>query len=312
MAISTPAYSQINHVATALEYKSKKAFINTGAQAGSALTQATVLVYDDILRFQTGPNKYFTADELATFKYDNFEGNVIWFMDELVGMESDWRRDAAAADTSGNVNQTAYGYVQFTNATVETAVNRYINHIERFNERSATRSIHYYGISKGSKIRIPYWVSRIKASIDAGTYNHKFEIDRMTYDELTALAFVHLHRKTSKDSNFRLLSFGDVIAAKELYENNHHTNAKTATLNRLDRISQPGLDADGKTIPGTDPGFFRIHYVPAPTLMKFAQGLPTAEALTLLYNITVEQIFTTKYKAKVAEVRAANDLTSDD
>ena len=130
----------------------------------------------------------------------------------------------------------------------------------------------------------------------------------MTYDELTALAFVHLHRKTSKDSNFRLLSFGDVIAAKELYENNHHTNAKTATLNRLDRISQPGLDADGKTIPGTDPGFFRIHYVPAPTLMKFAQGLPTAEALTLLYNITVEQIFTTKYKAKVAEVKAANGV----
>ena len=52
MAISTPTPTQINLVSTALEYKSKKPFINIGASPGSSMTQAFTLVYDDIIRFQ--------------------------------------------------------------------------------------------------------------------------------------------------------------------------------------------------------------------------------------------------------------------
>ena len=99
MAISTPTPTQINHVATALEYKSKKPFINIGASPGSSMTQAFTLVYDDIIRFQKGTEGYFTDAEIADFTYDNFAGNGIWFMDELTGMESDWDRFAAAAAT---------------------------------------------------------------------------------------------------------------------------------------------------------------------------------------------------------------------
>ena len=152
-------------------------------------------------------------------------------------------------------------------------------------------------------------MSRIKAAIDAGTYDHIFELRRLTWDQTAALAFVHMHREDSKDSNFRLLSFGDVTAAKEIYKKNHHTNPDKDTLDRLNLDYQQGLDTErGYTVNGDDPGFFRIHYIPAPTLMKFAQGLPTASALTLLYNIVVDQIFTDRYKAKVTEVKAANGV----
>ena len=138
MAISTPTKTQINHVATAREYSQKQTFINiTGNRTGSFLTEATVLVYDDILRFQKGPSGYFTAAEIADFDYDEFAGNVLWFMDELVGMESDWNKNASP----GIAGNTAYGYVQFTEATVATAVTRYATHIKSFNDRKGIRSI---------------------------------------------------------------------------------------------------------------------------------------------------------------------------
>ena len=311
MALAIPAHSTQRHEATALEYKAKKTFIDSGARAGSYMTQAVVLVYDDILRFQTGPNAYFKLNEVADFNFDYFKGNSIWFMDELVGMESDWKYNAEAAVTSGDKNLTAYGFVQFTKDTVETAVNRYIGHIKRFNIRKDNRGWQPWAIPAGSEMQIPFFVNRIKIAIDAGKYDHKFELGRLTYDQQIALAFVHLHRETSKDSNFRLLSMGDVDAAKTIYKNNHHTNPKAATLLRLNVTKQPGLDKDGKTIPGTQPGFFRVHYVPAPTLLKFTQGLPTARALTLLYDIVLDQIFSPAYKAKVVEGRVATDLTSD-
>ena len=313
MAISTPTPTQINLVSTALEYKSKKPFINIGASPGSSMTQAFTLVYDDIIRFQKGTEGYFTDAEIADFTYDNFAGNGIWFMDELTGIESDWDRFAAAAATSGDDRQTAYGYMQFTSPTVKTAVNRYINHIERCNARKNTRGWGPWGIPNGGEINIPYWISRIKTSLDNNTYNHKFELGRLTYDQSAALAFVHMHREGSKDSNFRLLSFGDITAAKELYKNNHHTDPDAPTLLRLNVTIQPGLTKDGKTVAGTQPGFFRIHYIPAPGLItRTVQVMPTAAALTLLYDIAIDQIFTDRYKAKVAEVRAANGLTSDD
>jgi hypothetical protein len=144
-------------------------------------------------------------------------------MDELVGMESDWIKTAEASST------TAYGYVQFTEASVQTAINRYINHLERFNTRSLTRDWVPYSIKLGETLPIPEWLETIKYS----TKTHKEKLNTLTYDEILALAFVHLHSGKSKDSNFVLLAKGDIYAAKEIYKNNHHTNPDEATLARL-------------------------------------------------------------------------------
>jgi hypothetical protein len=222
MAISTPTKTHINVVATTFDYSAKS---NLGQiRTGSYLSQASMLVYDDILRFQNSTDTP-TAD-ISNFNYNQFEGNILWFMDELVGMESDWIQDASP----GIKGNTAYGYVQFTEDSVETAVNRYIGHLERFNERSADRGWEPYSIKKDETLPTPEWLIILKNS----TKTHEEKLDALTYDEVLALAFVHLHSKKSKDSNFVLLSEGDIYASKELYKNNHHTNPDAATLTRLE------------------------------------------------------------------------------
>jgi hypothetical protein len=191
-----------------------------------------MLVYDDILRYQRGVEYThgLTAEKVDAFNYNQFEGNILWFMDELVGMESDWIKTAAASVTSGDKTLTAYGYVQFTEDSVETAVNRYIGHLERFNERSPTRDWEPYSIKRNETLPIPEWLTTLKNS----TKTHKEKLDALTYDEMLALAFVHLHSKKSKDSNFVLLAEGNIYASKEIYKNNHHTNPDAATLTRLE------------------------------------------------------------------------------
>ena len=65
-------------------------------------------------------------------------------------------------------------------------------------------------------------------------YNHKNELDKLTYDQVLSLAFVHLHRSDSKDYNFVQLAKGNADIAKEIYKNNHHTNPDAATLSRME------------------------------------------------------------------------------
>jgi len=252
-SITLPAAATINVVATTSDY-SQKSNLGTAA-TGSFLIQAIQLVYDDILRFQTSKDGYFTDAELADFKYNAFEGNALWFMDELIGVESDWRQDAS------NSESTAYGYGQFTEASVPTAVNRYLGHLERFNLRrirpfqKVDRGWKPYGIAPDQKLEKPRFIKRLNSAILGNLvlfsynpfYEHKKFMDELTYDQYCALVFVHLHRKESKDSNFRLLSFGDVEAAKTLYKNNHHTNPDAKTNARLD-------------------DFFKIHYKPTQQL----------------------------------------------
>ena len=273
MAVTIPTKTQINMVTTGEPVGYYSAKSNLKESTGSFMRQATMLVYDDILRFQKTPKGYFTDAEIADFVYHAFEGNVLWFMDELVGMESDWKKYAKNSKTG------AYGYVQFLNKdTVQTAVNRYINHVERFNINESNNDRSYMGMimkfaeSTGLStianpldiIQIPFFVSNLKKKLDANTYNHEADIDGLTYDQLLALAFVHLHSKDSKDSNFRLLSFGDVTAAKDIYKENHHTNPDAETLNRLT-------------------GFFKIHYKPAakdwPKLREILPGALLAHEL---------------------------------
>ena len=271
MAVSIPTQATINVVSTPSEYSAKS---NLRESPGSFLTQATQLVFDDIRRFQTSSQGYFTQAELDDFKYHAFEGNVLWFMDELVGLESDWIKDAAAKST------TAYGYVQFTEDSVETAVNRYIGHLDRFNARRDTRNWRPYGVPLGTFVT-PFFVGNLKKKIDNGTYNHEADLDALTYDQQLALAFVHLHSKTSRDSNFRLLSFGNVAAAKEIYERNHHTNPDQATLNRLT-------------------GFFKVHYRTAEeTEIQLKDILPGA----LLADSLLKELETSRYKGLIDKVK---------
>ena len=279
MAITTPAKTQINHVATAREYSQKQTFINiTGNRTGSFLTQATVLVYDDILRFQKGPNGYMSDSDIKAFHYYKFAGNVLWFMDELVGMESDWIQDANP-EIKGN---TAYGYVQFTRPTIKTAIERYKGHIDRFNERKDTRDWHPYGIPAGTKMKYPFWLTQLTIKNRIGAAND-FMMNGLSYDEMLALALVHLHSKKSKDSNFALLAQGDVTAAKDIYKNNHHTNPDAATLLRLNV---------------TNGGFFKIH---KPSLVTKVLELSPA---ALLATSLLDELKTSRYADRVKNIKS--------
>ena len=235
--ITLPTAATINVVATTSDYSAKS---NLTAAAGSNLTEATMLIYDEILRYQRGGGGRYTHGlteaMIDDFDYDQFAGNVLWFMDELVGLESDWRKDAAAGST------TAYGYAQFTEDSVQTAVNRYRYHIDKFNSRSIlgrrdwqpTGYVNADGVFGGTKMKYPDWLITLENALQGNLvglsyvpyYDHKLHLGALTYDQQLALAFVHLHREGSKDYNFVQLAKGDVTAAVALYENNHHTPAK--------------------------------------------------------------------------------------
>ena len=230
-------------------YKAKTE--NLKEEQGSMLTQATMLVYDEILRYQrdVAYTHGLTAELVDEFHYDDFAANVGWFMDELVGMESDWKKEASP----GIEGNTAYGYAQFTEESVKTAVNRYIYHINQFNSRSILGRRDWQprgytngdGIFDGTKLRRPQWLIDLNyklhdqqsgGTVYPATYDHKTDLDALTYDQVCALAFVHLHSKTSKDYNFVQLAKGDTTAAKEIYTRNHHTKPDADTLKRLEKF----------------------------------------------------------------------------
>lgn len=242
-----PINIDIIHAGYQVNYKPK--VDNLKEVQGSFLTQATMLVYDEILRYQrdVAYTHGLTADMVDAFDYDSFEANVKWFMDELVGTESDWIK------TASNDESTAYGYVQFTEPSVKTAVTRYIYHINQFNSRSILGRRDWQprgynngdGIFDGTKLRRPEWLIDLNyrlhdqqsgGTVYPATYKHKEDLDRLTLDQMTALAFVHLHSKTSKDYNFVQLALGSVTAAKEIYKKNHHTNPDAKTLARMEKF----------------------------------------------------------------------------
>jgi hypothetical protein len=241
MALLTlPTAATTNPVSTVADYAAKS---NLTEISGSFMTEATMMVYDEILRFQRGSAGYthgLTKEAVDAFEYDAFAANVLWFMDELVGLESDWIKTAANDDSS------AYGYVQFTEPSVKTALTRYRYHIEKFNSRSilGRRDWEPYGYKNskylgGTKMEYPIWFTKIEQLMETVTggiissmvkpmYNHEKHLAELTYDQMLALAFVHLHSKTSKDYNFVQLAKGGqdaVTAAIEIYEDNHHTKA---------------------------------------------------------------------------------------
>ena len=179
--------------ATSSEYYTKT--VNLKETAGSFLAEATMLVYDEILRYQRDVEFTHGLDEaaIAAFDYDAFAGNVKWLMDELVGVESDWKKDASP----GIEGNTAYGYVQFTEASVATAVERYSYHIRKFNSRSILgrrdwQPRGYINSDKligGTKMHLPQWLWDLKNKTQpeeilgvtiGGGYDHKNDLDALT------------------------------------------------------------------------------------------------------------------------------------
>ena len=257
--ITLPAKSSFNQLAPVNidlilpgyeAYKTKPR--NLKAEQGSYMTEAVMLVYDEILRYQRNVQFTYGLDEaaLTIFDFDSFAANAAWMMDELVGTESDWIKDASP----GIKDNTAYGYVQFTKDSVETAVNRYRYHIEKFNSRSILGRRDWQprgyknstGLLGGTKMKYPKWLTDLEDAIRGdligfsyvSSYDHRKEMDKLTYDQMLALAFVHLHRAESKDYNFVQLAKGDVTAAKEIYSRNHHTNPDADTLARMELFFQ--------------------------------------------------------------------------
>lgn len=249
--LTLPTAAQMNAVypvniptLTSSEYYTKT--VNLKESAGSFLAEATMLVYDEILRYQRNVEFTHGLDEaaIAAFDYDAFEANIIWFMDEIVGVESSWKKDAVNSESG------AYGYVQFLNQdSVETAVNRYRYHIEKFNSRRVLgrRDWNPRGFSDGRRMEYPEWLitlerkvnnSLLGTVVDPGDYDHQADLSLLNYDEMVALAFVHMHSKTSKDFNFVQLAKGDVTAAKEIYSKNHHTNIDAKTEARMEKFFQ--------------------------------------------------------------------------
>ena len=54
--------------------------------SGSWTTQATILVYDDILRFDKGTLTNTTPITKDNFKFSTFQTNIFWWVDNLIGM----------------------------------------------------------------------------------------------------------------------------------------------------------------------------------------------------------------------------------
>ncbi len=255
MALLTlPAQATVNVVSTASSNSTNVYYTknNLTETTGSYMTEATMLVYDEILRYQRNVQFTHGLDEaaLTAFDFDAFAGNALWLMDELVGIESDWRKTASP----GIKGNTAYGYAQFTEPTIKTATTRYRYHIEKFNSRSILGRRDWQprgyknstGLLGGTKMKYPKWLTDLEDAIQGqligtgyiSSYDHEEEMNKLTYDQMLALAFVHLHGENSKDYNFVQLSKGDITAAKDLYKRNHHTNPDADTLARIELFFQ--------------------------------------------------------------------------
>ena len=289
--ILIPTATNVNVVATPSTdptnpYYTKK---NLNEKTGSFLTQATVLVYDDIKRAQgIKLTNNLTQAQLDAFDYDEFAGNILWFMDELVGMESDWKQNASP----GIVGNTAYGYVQFTEPAVTTlAVKLYNSHLKRFNERKDTRDWQPWGIPLGTEISTPYWVSSLKKHIDNGTYKHRTQMNLLTYDKMLALALIHLHWPESKDSDFVLVAQGDIDAAKRIYIRDHHKKAGGPDAKTLLRLNVTGG------------GFFQLHTIPVATLLQTAQKIPIVASPALIAQILLQQIKESRYQKIIDTIK---------
>jgi len=258
---------------------------NLNEKPGSFLKEATMLVYDDILRFQRGPSGYMDAAEIDAFTWTEFEGNVLWFMDELVGMESDWIQD----NSPGIVGNTAYGYVQFTVPAVTTlAVQLYENHLDRFNDRKDTRDWSPFGIPPGKEMKTPWFITNLRDRINKGKYDHIIDMNLLNYDEMLALALIHLHWPKSKDSDFVAMGRGDVTASKAIYIRDHHKKKGGADAKTLKRLNITGG------------GFFQIHYIPSKSLVTKILDLSPVH---LLFETIAAEVMDSKYGDNIRKVQ---------
>jgi hypothetical protein len=132
-------------------------------------------------------------------------------------------------------------------------------------------------------MKYPFWLTQLTIKNGIGAAND-FMMNGLSYDEMLALAFVHLHSKDSKDSNFVLLAEGDIDASKEIYSNNHHTNPDAATLLRLNV---------------TNGGYFKIH---KPSLVTKVLELSPA---ALLATSLLAELKTSRYSDLTKKIKTS-------
>ena len=222
------------HAFVAIQTGHPPAFKHLNVNLGSWTTQAIDLVYDDILRYDKGALKGITPNPTSpeNFNYSTFTSNMLWWIDSLVGQESDWIQDASP-EIEGN---TAYGYTQITFPRLADNINRYKGAIDRWNERVGARNWKPYN---ERKIEYPDWVIN-----GEGVTEDKFQayIDSLTYDQVSALTIVGAHHKDTDDLEWVKLQGADRDAAIKLYLTGHYmatdltTKTYRDTLARTDRF----------------------------------------------------------------------------
>ena len=200
---------------------------NLKEATGGWTAAAIELVYDDILRYNKAGFD-FTAD---TVDFDNFRAGVLWWADNVAGMESDWRQDILNTAKIGN---TAYGYTQITKATLPTMAKYWTQSVIRYNREGTYAS---YGERKWHPrtpisarlgiLKTPDWVEELKDE----SKDHIELIDALTYDQVIALTIVHAKAK-SNDEDWVALQSGNETSCKTLYDYGHHTAPDAETIKR--------------------------------------------------------------------------------
>jgi hypothetical protein len=187
--------------------------------------EAIELVYDDILRYNKAKLFGFGDYTKDTVDFDNFKKGVLWWADNVAGMESDWRQDVLNTDKVGN---TAYGYTQITKDTLPIMAEFWGNSVIRYNKSAGKRLWSPMHSMSGSldKKKTPEWVEELKTSKD-----HIASINNLTYDQVIALTIVHAKAK-SKDEDWVALANGDESSCKEIYNFGHHTRPTIETIAR--------------------------------------------------------------------------------
>lgn len=204
---------------------------NLKETTGGWTHEAIELAYDDILRYNK--NGKTTEDN---FDFSKFKAGALWWLDNVAGMESDWKKYAKNVPQKGKVASSAYGYTQFTSDSLNTAAKLWVNAVERYNRSAGKRRwTPMTTLSNfGDKKKVPDWIKPLR-----NTKDHIKAIDGLSYDQVLALTLIH-GRYGTKDEDWIKLQDGDETSCKTLYDYGHHTapDAKTEARARQFFICQ--------------------------------------------------------------------------
>jgi len=201
---------------------------NLKEAVGGWVHEAIELTYDDILRFDKSKRNGLPSTTEDNFDFANYKAGVLWWADNVAGMESDWKKYAKNIPQSGQKATTAYGYTQITEATLQTMIELWDNAVERYNRSAGKRRwTPMTTLSNfNDKKEVPQWVKNLK-----GVKDHIKAIDQLSYDQILALTIIHARYRTN-DEDWIALQDGNEKSCKTLYDYGHHTAPDAATEKR--------------------------------------------------------------------------------